>query len=377
MMKPDTELSKPRAVKAGFSRRQCLNALAGLSIAGTSLAGGGLMRAETASAQQVGRRLPQSDWQLFARQFIRDGGRVVDTGNNGISHSEGQGYGMLLAEAAGDQEIFDDLWRWTRQNLQVRDDRLFAWTWSPTAPGNGITDFNNASDGELLIAWALHRAAEHFDNKAYRFAAEMILEQLVEKAVVDLEPWGRILRPGVEGFGFDEGRRTVNPSYWLFPAFDYLAREHGDPVWNALTESGLKVLDAARFGDHGLTADWVDLVDGEARLAEGFDPVYGYNAIRVPMHLAWREVGDSRPYLEPYLALPAVFGGYGQIPATINVADGTVDPRRLSRGGQAGLILAERCTGGEQLPMPTLGVGDDYFSSALLLLSKIALLEVC
>lgn len=48
-------------------------------------------------------------WQSYKARFVTAQGRVVDTGNGNISHSEGQGYGMLLAVAANDRETFNDL----------------------------------------------------------------------------------------------------------------------------------------------------------------------------------------------------------------------------------------------------------------------------
>ena len=39
-------------------------------------------------------------WFLYRNQFLHESGRIIDTGNEGISHSEGQGYGMLMAVAA-------------------------------------------------------------------------------------------------------------------------------------------------------------------------------------------------------------------------------------------------------------------------------------
>src|SRR5436309_1896309 len=41
-------------------------------------------------------------WRSYKARFVTDQGRVVDTANGRISHSESQGYGMLLAVAAGD-----------------------------------------------------------------------------------------------------------------------------------------------------------------------------------------------------------------------------------------------------------------------------------
>ncbi len=40
-----------------------------------------------------------SDWRLFIKRFLASDGRVIDNGNGDISHTEGQGYGMLLAVA--------------------------------------------------------------------------------------------------------------------------------------------------------------------------------------------------------------------------------------------------------------------------------------
>ena len=96
-------------------------------------------------------------WRRYAERFLLPEGRIVDTGNKGISHSEGQGYGMLLAVAGGDRAAFDRLWGWTQRVLMVRGDGLAAWRWTPDG---GVADRNNASDGDMLIAWALLRAAE-------------------------------------------------------------------------------------------------------------------------------------------------------------------------------------------------------------------------
>ena len=99
-----------------------------------------------------------SAWQAYKARFVTDQGRVVDTGNNEISHSEGQGYGMLIAVAAGDRATFDRIWGWTRANLMVRDDELIAWRWEPRKRP-GVADMNDASDGDILVAWALAEAA--------------------------------------------------------------------------------------------------------------------------------------------------------------------------------------------------------------------------
>ena len=85
--------------------------------------------------------LPQDDvagaWWLYKSVFVKDG-RVIDQANGEVSHSEGQGYGMLAAVAADDREGFDALWRWTRQSLYVRGDALAAWKWDPNRATSSI-----------------------------------------------------------------------------------------------------------------------------------------------------------------------------------------------------------------------------------------------
>jgi len=65
------------------------------------------------------------NWERFKTRFISAEGRVIDTGNGHISHSEGQGVVMLLAVAYDDQATFKRIWAWTDKNLGIRDDGLF------------------------------------------------------------------------------------------------------------------------------------------------------------------------------------------------------------------------------------------------------------
>ncbi len=78
--------------------------------------------------------LRKSDWAIYQKNFVSADGRVIDTGNGDVSHSEGQGYGLVIAAAYGDRAAFDRIWTWTQQNLQVRHgDKLLAWQWKPGA----------------------------------------------------------------------------------------------------------------------------------------------------------------------------------------------------------------------------------------------------
>jgi endoglucanase len=179
-------------------------------------------------------------WFLYRNQFLHESGRIIDTGNQGISHSEGQGYGMLMAVAAGDRDSFDRMWRWTERELFIRGDALASWKWDPAASPH-VVDANNATDGDLLIAWALLRARVKWGGDAYLERARQITEAVVAHTLVDTQH-GPVLLPGAEGFREDDqpDGPIVNPSYWIFPAISDLGIISRDFPAEALIETGLK-----------------------------------------------------------------------------------------------------------------------------------------
>jgi endoglucanase len=63
-----------------------------------------LALAQVAAAQEA--PVSASEWSLYKARFLDRGGRIVDNGNGGISHSEGQGYGLLLSYLAGNRADF-------------------------------------------------------------------------------------------------------------------------------------------------------------------------------------------------------------------------------------------------------------------------------
>lgn len=242
-------------------------------------------------------------WQAYKIRFVTDQGRVVDTGNALISHSEGQGYGMLLAVAANDRATFDRIWSWTRANLMVRDDPLIAWRWEPRQRP-AVADMNNASDGDILIAWALAEAGDFWGDMSYRVAARRLAAEVARKLVLFREKPGAILLPAISGFHADDRSDgpVVNLSYYVFPAFSRLSLVAPEADWNGLTQGGLDLLDATRANTDALPADWMSARDGKLRPADGFAPQFAYNAVRVPLYLAWAGLGEREQYA-PFMEL--------------------------------------------------------------------------
>ncbi|MEI2298666.1 glycosyl hydrolase family 8 [Ensifer sp. MJa1] len=230
------------------------------------------------------------DWAQYKTRFLDPGGRIIDDANGNVSHSEGQGYGLLLSVLADNPPDFALIWSFTRRELLLRDDGLAAWKWSPSERPH-VIDINNATDGDILIAYALVLAGERWKRQDYLQAASRIAKALLDNTLLD--HGGRtLLLPGVSGFGVTERADgpVVNPSYWIFEAFPALDRVAPSPRWKKLSDDGLALLNAVQLGPRKLAADWVSLKT-MPKPAQGFPAEYGYNALRIPLYLARADMG--------------------------------------------------------------------------------------
>ncbi len=254
--------------------------------------------------QALHKMLPSKEiWRAYKGRFVTESGRIADTANGRISHSEGQGYGMLLAVAADDRAGFEAIWGWTRANLFVRGDELAAWRWEPDRRP-AVADMNNATDGDLLIAWALTEAAEAWGDVSHRVAARRIAVEIGRKLVLHKTANSALLLlPGMTGFSAEDRNDgpVLNLSYYVFPAFPRLPLVAPEFDWAGLSRAGLRLIEKARFGPAKLPSDWVSLKSGEPQPAEGLPAQFSYNAMRIPLYLAWAGFDQPRHH-ESFLA---------------------------------------------------------------------------
>ncbi|WP_052812749.1 glycosyl hydrolase family 8 [Desulfonatronum thioautotrophicum] len=316
------------------------------------------------------------DWEGFTSRFLLPEGRIIDTYQKDGSHSEGQGYAMLLAAVLGDQPVFELLWEWTEATLQVRpDDALFAWNYRRNEQDVwGVVDMNNATDGDMLIAFALLIGAEKWDRPDLLNAALPIIASIRTKLV--LEKDGRLLLlPGFFGFEHDNGV-VLNPSYGIFAALRAFAVVDDEPFWNRLHDDTLALVREALFSQYRLPADWVIRVDGELRLPADKPPVFGYEAVRVPLYLAWSGLLEHLPRFGHYLAFTH---GLGRVPAIMDLQTGAPSADEASAGVHAIFARAAEELGlEEQAALLWTEAGrkkdreaPDYYSSVLHLLAQI------
>lgn len=317
---------------------------------------------------------PAAQYAAFRDRYVTPEGRVLDTGNQGISHSEGQGYAMLFAETFGDRPTFERVFAWTRRNLR-RPDGLHSWRFRPDQRVK-VDDPNNATDGDLYIAWALLRAADRWGEAEWRREAQGIGQAVLSRLVMEVN--GRtILLPAAQGFNHGD-RVVVNPSYYAFPALFALSRAVPDRAWSRVMGDGLQMLRGMRYGRWGLPADWAEITRGYGntiRPAAGWPTRFSYDAVRVPLHLAWAGMTD-----EPGVRAAANFWndpGLAVRPAWTDLRSGQVAPY----GAPAGInAVAEVTTAtgwhrGVSKALPTVARSPDYYSAALAILSRIALRE--
>jgi endoglucanase len=311
-------------------------------------------------------------WRSYKTRFITEQGRVVDTANGRISHSEGQGYGMLLAVAADDRAAFERIWAWTRANLLVRDDQLAAWRWEPDRRP-AVADMNNATDGDLLIAWALTEAGEVWADGGYRIAARRIAVEIGRKLILPGTANGSLLLPGMAGFSADDrpDGPVLNLSYYVFPAFQRLPIVAPEFDWAELGRAGLRLIDKARFSKARLPSDWVTLKDGMPQPAQGFPAEFSYNALRVPLYLAWAGFDQPRHHVD-YLNLWR--SADRRVVALVELTGGTVSTR-LSEPGYLALPALSACaSAGVPFPRHVLSPqgSENYYPATLHLLALVA-----
>lgn len=250
------------------------------------------------SAMAQGAQIKAEDWNAYKSRFVSDSGRVIDDANGNISHSESQGYGLLLSYLAGSKADFDLIWSFTRTELLLRDDGLAVWKWDPDSTPH-VTDSNNASDGDILIAYALALAGSAWDRQDLTAIAKTMIGTIGKSNVIDRQ--GKlVLLPAVKGFSESEREDgpIVNLSYWIFEAFAKFATLDSSTDWNKLGVDGLSLIGTADSAPNFLPADWMSMKT-VLKPAKGFESEYGYNALRIPLYMVRAGIAD-RDQLEPF-----------------------------------------------------------------------------
>lgn len=301
-------------------------------------------------------------WESYKSRFLMPDGRIVDTGNGNVSHTEGQGFAMLMAVENDDKAAFDKMWQWTDATLRNKDNGLFYWRYNPVAP-NPIPDKNNASDGDILIAWALLKADARWHDKRYGNASDAITKALLRTVI--RYAGNRVMLPGAQGFNLNS-EVVLNPSYFIFPAWQAFADHTHMQVWRELIQDGQTLLGKMGSGEANLPTDWMSLsAAGKLTPAKAWAPRMSYDAIRIPLYLSWYNRQSAQ--LTPWRSW---FSQYNRekTPAWINVTTNETAPYMM----EGGLLAVRDLTMGVPQQEPVITAKDDYYSASLKMLVWLA-----
>ncbi|WP_333828580.1 glycosyl hydrolase family 8 [Pararhodobacter sp.] len=318
----------------------------------------------------------RATWESWKSGYLQPDGRVVDRLQSNASHSEGQGYGMVLATEFGDHEAFRRMLDWTEMNLAVRADGLLAWRYLPEAPDQ-VPDRNNASDGDLFFAWALLRASRKFSENDYLTRATRIATTLAEKCILPspADTGELLFLPAVHGF-VHEGSMVINPSYLMPLAMRELAAATGVSALAVAAQHGEAL--TMRLALDGLVPDWISVTRDGISAAEGFSPNAGYEAMRVPLFLVWSGHG-SHPAVQQMMRVYERTVGPGlPVPTLIEPASGVVLEASDDPGYRAlaGLISCAGRVGRVGADMPAFDHAQPYYPATLQMFVMIAANEV-
>ncbi len=222
-------------------------------------------------------------WQNFQKHLISEDGRVIDYHSPALhSTSEGQAYALFMALVNNDRERFDQLLRWTENNLAQGDlhARLPAWQWGRKEDKSwGVLDANSASDADLWLAYSLAEAGRLWSRPHLTTLAKSLTKRILAEESARLPGLGRMLLPGPRGFAMQDGRWRLNPSYLPLQLLRYMEQLLPEMGWQEILDNTLTLLQAHRLG---LISDWI-LYDKQHRFLA--DTTHGnrgsYDAIRV------------------------------------------------------------------------------------------------
>jgi endo-1,4-beta-D-glucanase Y len=165
---------------------------------------------------------------------------------------------------------------------------------------------------------------------------------------------------------------NLNPSYYVWPAFDTLAQLAPSDVWASLRADGLATLTAGVFGKWSLPPDWlaVSRPGLDLQPAAAWPPRFSFDAIRVPLWLSWANVMPE--------TLGTAFTQYFQSaafpyrPAWVNLQDGSFAKYAAPSGMAAITNFTLAALAGMPPSLPSVADAADYYSAALTMLAYLA-----
>lgn len=290
-----------------------------------------------------------SNWRKnYLKSFSSHEELFVNTSDNSDMQtvSEAQGYGMLISVIAGENNVssaekdFNDLYNYYLSQVNSTTNLM---NWKQEITDNALSDSKeNATDGDLYIAYSLIRAYKLWGNQDYKKSAETILNSILkynyneDLKILTLGSW----------VSKDSKEFQVFRSSDVIPMFFKEFRDFSkDVVWEEISNHMVSyVNDVSSSSKSGLVSDMIVVSNGKGTVPDGIvissetDMQYSWSACRVPMQLYYEEpdrhskeiVSRMMKFFETQ---PILYAGYD--------VDGnpTVDYSSIVFGGLLNFIL--------------------------------------
>lgn len=239
-----------------------------------------------------------SDWDEYKSRFIQDDGRVIDKKNGNITHSEAIGYTLYFAYKFNDHKTFDKVYDWYQHNLVKNRYGLISWKWGEDSDKRwGILDHNNATDGDIWIAYDLLLMAQKRGDDQLKAEALSLMGAIKEHLIIKYKE-KLFLLPGKEGFK-KRDHLILNPSYYRFDIFEAFSTVDSAGPWRRLSRDGEWLLHNAVFSSLKLHSDWIS-IDENLTAKPAKTMSFGYDAIRIPLNIMQSTMPTKTDLLQSY-----------------------------------------------------------------------------
>ena len=268
---------------------------------------------------------PWAAWQSYKSAFLTPDGRVVAS-DDSASVSEGQAYALFFALVGNDRKAFEQILRWTENNLAGGDltARLPAWRWGKRDDQSwGVLDANAASDADLWIAYTLNESGRLWKIQRHSALALLLAQRVLREETADIPGLGPTLLPGPQGFAAAGKNWRLNPSYSPIQILRRMKSADPDPRWDRIIESSRRVIAAS--APKGYAPDWVEFSSNQGFAADSRTQAKGsYDAIRVYLWAGLMSDQDQarRELLTGLKPMADQVAARGRPPESVNAVSG-------------------------------------------------------